>query len=184
MATIQDLKSFSLPAGFRGRPAWLVQLWWIVQATLFGLSPQFMYRWRRFLLRAFGARLGNGVLIRPSVRVTYPWKLRIGDNSWIGDGVLLYTLGDIEIGENSVISQYSRLMAGSHDYSSSSFDIYASPIVIGSEVWISSDVFVAPGVTIGRGAVIGARSSVFKDMPESMICYGYPAKPIRTRSRS
>ena len=63
---IQDLKSFVLPAVFRGRPAWLVQLWWIVQATAFRWSPQVMYGWRRFLLRIFGAKIGHAVMIRPT----------------------------------------------------------------------------------------------------------------------
>ena len=73
-APVQDLKSFVLPPNFRGRPAWFVQLWWIVQATLFRCSPQALYGWRRFLLRLFGAQVGRGVIIRPTVEITYPWK--------------------------------------------------------------------------------------------------------------
>jgi len=89
---IQDLSKSKVPPGFRGRPAWFVQLWWIVQTLLFHPSPQLFYGWRRFLLRAFGARIGKGVLIRPSVTVTYPWKLGIGDWSWVGDHATLYAL--------------------------------------------------------------------------------------------
>ncbi len=95
------LNKFSIPVGFRGKSALCVQLWWCVQATLFALSPQFMYRWRAFLLRLFGAKVGQGVIIRPSVRITYPWKVAIGDYSWIGDDVVLYSLGEISIGSNS-----------------------------------------------------------------------------------
>src|SRR5690349_13552741 len=102
---LQDLAQFRLPAAFRGRPGWFVQLWWIVQATLFGCSPQFMFGWRRMLLRLFGARVGDGVLVRPSARITYPWKVRIGAHSWIGDNAVLYSLGEIEVGTNAVISQ-------------------------------------------------------------------------------
>ena len=99
----QKLISFTLPSGFRGRPSWFVQLWWFVQNTLFRLSPQILYPWRRFLLRLFGASVGDGVLVRPSVRITYPWKVRIGDYSWLGDDVVLYSLGEIVIGRNTVI---------------------------------------------------------------------------------
>ncbi len=50
----------------------------------FRLSPQVLYGWRRWLLRRFGAHIGKGVLLRPSVQITYLWKLTIGD-AWIGD---------------------------------------------------------------------------------------------------
>jgi putative colanic acid biosynthesis acetyltransferase WcaF len=178
---IQNLEKFVLPKNFRAKSAITVQLWWIIQSTLFACSPQFLYGWRRFLLRLFGAKIGKHVIIRPSAKITYPWKLTIGDHSWIGDGVDLYTLGEIEIGKNAVISQKSYLCAASHDYTKETFDIYAQKIVIEDEAWIATDVFIAPGITIGKGAVIGARSTVLSDMPAGMVCVGYPAKPIKAR---
>lgn len=177
----QLLESFQLPFGFRGQPGFVVQIWWLVQASLFAWSPQFLYGWRRFLLRLFGAKIGQKVLIRPSVRVTYPWKLSIGDYSWIGDQVELYTLGEITIGANVVVSQRSYLCTGSHDFTRPTFDIYAKPIRIEDQVWVASDVFVAPGVTLGEGCVVGVRSTVLTDLPGGMLCYGSPAKAIRTR---
>jgi len=178
---VQDLRLFRLPENFRGRSAWTVQLWWLVQATLFNLSPQVLYGWRRWLLRLFGATIGRGVLLRPSVQITYPWKVSIGDWSWIGDNVSLYSLGAIEIGENVVISQNSYLCTGSHDFRKASFDIYAQKIVVEPESWIAADVFVAPGVRIGHGAVVGARSTVLQDLPSMMVCHGNPARSIRPR---
>jgi putative colanic acid biosynthesis acetyltransferase WcaF len=180
----QYLNHFQLPTNFRGRSAFTVQMWWLVQSFLLKLSPQFMYAWRRFLLRSFGAKIGPNVLIRPSVSVTYPWKLKIGDYSWIGDEVILYTLGEINIGSNTVISQRSYICTGSHDYTSPNFDIYAKAIHIGDQVWIAADVFVAPGVTIGDGTVVGARSTVLHDLPSGMVCYGNPAVPVKPRRRS
>lgn len=178
---IQDLSKFKLPSNFRGKPGWYVQLWWIVQDTLFRWSPQFMYGWRRFLLRLFGAKVGKRVLIRPTAKVTFPWKVKIGDYSWIGDDVVLYSLGEIEIGNNVVISQRSYICTGSHDYTKIDFPIFAKKIVIEDEAWLATDVFVAPGVRIGRGTVVGARSSVFKDLPPGKVCIGNPAKPIKDR---
>lgn len=181
MLKVQDLNLFRVPQGFRGRPAWFVQLWWVIQSTVFGLSPQFMYGFRRFILRLFGAKIGTRALIRPSARFTFPWKVSIGDRAWIGDNAVLYSLGEIDIGEDSVISQKSYLCTGGHDYEKPGFDIYAKKIEIGKCVWIAADVFVAPGVKIGDGAVIGARSSVFSSIPQYMVCYGNPAKPVRKR---
>jgi putative colanic acid biosynthesis acetyltransferase WcaF len=177
----QKLDEFKIPANFRGRNAVVVQFWWIIQASLFACSPQFAYKWRNFLLRGFGAKIGSNVIIRPSVKVTYPWKLKIGDNAWVGDNVDLYTLGEISIGRGAVVSQRSYLCTGSHDHAAEAFDIYAKPIVIEDEAWVATDVFIAPGITIGKGAVIGARSSVFKNMPAGMICIGNPAKPFKKR---
>ena len=180
----QHLDNFELPEKFRGRPAWVVQLWWLVQSSFFAWSPQFLYGWRRFLLRLFGAKIGIKVLVRPTARVTYPWKVSIGDHSWVGDDVVLYSLGEIEIGKHTVISQKSYLCTGSHDYAKPSFEIFAQPVKIEDEVWIATDVFVAPGVTIGKGTVVGARSTVLQDLPPGEICFGNPARPIKDRPSS
>jgi len=177
----QDLKLFKVPNNFRGRNGIVVQLWWLVQSILFHPSPQVLYGWRRFLLRLFGAKIGRHVIIRPSVTITYPWKVIIGDYSWIGDNVALYSLGEIKIGANSVISQQSYLCAGTHDYQSLAFDIYSPPITIEDEVWIATDVFIAPGVTVGKGAVVGARSSVFKTIEGGWVYAGNPLLKIKPR---
>jgi len=140
-----------------------------------------MYRWRRFLLRCFGAKIGKKVLIRPSVTVTYPWKVEIGDFSWIGDDVVLYSLGEIKVEENVVISQKSYICTGDHDYTKPDFPIFAKPVVIEKESWLATDVYVAPGVKIGEGAVVGARSSVFRDIEGGYVYVGTPVKKIKKR---
>jgi putative colanic acid biosynthesis acetyltransferase WcaF len=178
------LDQFSLPKDFRGRSPIIVQLWWLVESTIFAWSPQFMYGWRRFLLHLFGASIGQNVLIRPTARITYPWKVSIGDHAWIGDQVILYSLGAIEIGAHTVISQRSYLCTGYHDYTKTTFDISAQSIRVGSQAWIASDVFVAPGVTIGDGTVVGVRSTVLNDLPAGKVCFGTPAQPVRDRSVS
>lgn len=180
--SLQDLSKYKFPKDFRGRNVIMVQIWWFVEAVFFNLSPQFMYGWRRFLLRLFGAGIGAGVVLRPSVKVTYPWKLKIGDRSWIGDDVSLYSLGEIEIGADTVISQKCYLSSGSHRYNKTDFPIYSEKITIGDECWLATDVFVACGITVGKGTVVGARSSVFNNLPEGKVCYGNPAKVIRDRS--
>jgi len=133
------------------------------------------------LLRLFGAKIGKKVIIRPTARITYPWKVTIGDYSWIGDEVVLYSLGDIKIGKNTVISQRSYICTGTHDYNSEDFRIYAEGIDIGSKCWLATDVYIAPGITIEDGVVIGARSSVFSNLEAQKIYVGSPAKSIKKR---
>ncbi len=178
----QDLATFTMPGGFRGRSAVYVQIWWLVQSCLFKASPQICYGFRRWLLRRFGAKIGKGVLIRPTVEITYPWRLEIGDHSWIGDDVVLYSLGTIRIGSHAVVSQRSYICAADHNMKTTAFEIRAYPVTIEDEVWIATDVFVAPNVNVGRGTVVGARSSVFRDLPPGMVCCGSPCKPVATRS--
>jgi len=177
----QNLKEFSVPITFRGKSKITVQLWWIVQGTLFALSPQFFYGWRRFLLRSFGAKIGKGVLLRSSVKVTYPWNIEIGDYSWIGEDNVLYSLGKIKIGSNVALAHKVYINTGGHEYDKISFDIFSKPVVIEDECWLTNDVYVAPGVTIGKGSIIAARSSVLKSMPGGKICIGTPAIAIKDR---
>ena len=145
---------------------------------LFRWSSQVLYGWRRWLLCTFGARTERVMLVRPSVQVTYPWKLSIGDYAWIGDESVLYTLGEIEIGAHAVVSQRSYLCTGSHDYSQPTFDIFSKTIVVGDQAWLGTDVFVALGVAISAGTVVGARSSIFKSLPAGMVAVGSPAQVI------
>lgn len=177
----QDLQSFQVPKDFRKKNLFVVQVWGIVHSFLFTFSPQFMYGFRNTLLRLFGAKIGKNVKIRSSVKITYPWKLIIGDNTWIGEECYIYNLDYITIGSNVSIAHRNFFNTGGHDYSKTSFDIFAKPIVIEDQCWITSEVYISPGVTIGKGAIIGVRSSVFSNIEKGMICYGNPAKEIRKR---
>jgi putative colanic acid biosynthesis acetyltransferase WcaF len=177
----QDLKKFNVTKGFRGRSKVIVQLWWIVENTFFAMSPQFLYGWRRFLLRLFGAQVGRGVLIRSTAKFTYPWKVSIGDYSWIGEQTVFYSLDEIRIGTHVAIAHGVYFNTGLHDYTKKEFTILSKKIIIGDECWITNDVYIAPGVIIGRGTVVGARSSVYKDLPSNKVCIGNPVKIVRNR---
>lgn len=148
---------------------------------MFPLTPHSAHAPRRWLLRRFGATIGKGVVIRPTARFTYPWKVTIGDHSWIGDDVVLYSLDEIWIGAHCVISQQTYLCTGSHDSHDPAFGLETSEIAVGNGAWIAADCFVGPGVIIGANAVIGARSTVFSDQPEQQICWGRPCRPRRLR---
>jgi putative colanic acid biosynthesis acetyltransferase WcaF len=156
-------------------------LWYLVETTLFRLSPRPLYRWRNWLLRRFGARVAPSARIRSSVTVEVPWHLTVGPDAIIGDHVILYCLGPVTVGARTTVSQYCHLCAGTHDYTRIDFPLLRPPIVLGDDVWLAADVFVGPGVTVGTGAVVGARSNVFSDLPPWKVCVGSPAKPVKDR---
>lgn len=176
-----DLSKYDQKAFDRGRPSLIVLLWWLVQSVLFPLTLHNFNSWRCALLRLFGAQIGKNVVIRPTARFTYPWKVSIGDYSWIGDDVVLYSLDRITIGAHCVISQKSYLCTGSHDFTDVTFSLKTAPIVIHNGAWLATDCFVALGVTIGANSVIGARSSVFKDIPPQQVAWGNPTRPQYAR---
>jgi putative colanic acid biosynthesis acetyltransferase WcaF len=175
----QDLSRFTGTA--RGREAWRAQFWWLFQSLFVLPTPQYLFAWRRFALILFGAKIGKRVLIRPSVRVTYPWNLTIGDYVWIGDNVTLYSVAEISIGSHSVISQEAYLCAGTHDHQDITFPFKATPISIGEECWVAARAFVGPGVSIGEGAVVAAGSVVTDSVPAAAVVAGVPAKKIGDR---
>jgi putative colanic acid biosynthesis acetyltransferase WcaF len=179
-----DLRQYDLSQIDRGRKTWVVICWWLVQAIAFPLSLHNFNGFRCWLLRLFGAQIGKGVVIRPTARFTYPWKVSIGDYSWIGDDVVLYSIDRIEIGSHCSISQKSYLCTGSHDIGDRAFKLITAPIKIGNGVWVATDCFIAPGVNIGANSVIGARSSVFKDIPEGQVAWGSPCTPRYPREFS
>ncbi|MCC0175731.1 colanic acid biosynthesis acetyltransferase WcaF [Waterburya agarophytonicola K14] len=169
-----DLRQYNPSQHDRGRSSLIVILWWLLQGILFPLSLHNFNSFRAWLLRLFGAKIGRGVVIRPSARFIYPWKIAIGDYSWIGDDVVLYSVDRIEIGCHCVVSQKSYLCTGSHDITDRAFGLITAPVLIGNGTWIASDCFIAPGVAIGANSVIGARSSVFRNIPAEQIAWGTP----------
>ena len=172
-----DLRRYDQSGFDRGRPTWMIILWWFVQAIAFPLSFHNFNGLRIALLRWFGAKIGTGVVIRPTARFTYPWKVTIGDYSWIGDDVVFYSLAAIQVGAHCVVSQKSYLCTGSHDWQDPNFALIVAGIKIEDGVWIATDCFIAPGISIGANTVVGARSSVFSDLPGEQVCWGTPCRP-------
>lgn len=176
-----DLSRYDQSGFDRGRPTGLILLWWLVQAVIFPLTLHNMSGVRCWLLRLFGAKVGRRVVVRPSARFTYPWKVKIGDYCWLGDDVVFYSLDKIEIGAHAVVSQKCYLCTGSHDLRDRRFCLQTAPIRIGPGAWLATDCFVGLGVTIGANTVVGARSSVYRDLPPGKVAWGNPARVYRDR---
>ena len=160
-----------------GRAAWM-----LLGKPVFRFSFHNWYQFRARLLRLFGAKVGKGVAIRPTVRIEVPWMVELDDDCTIGDYAILYSLGKIHVGKRAIISQYAHLCAGTHDYADHTFRLLRTPVTIGDDVWVGADAFIGPGVTVGPLTVVGARSSTYKDLPSRQVCVGNPAKPIKERS--
>lgn len=176
-----DLASFNNSWFDPGRGALVRSLWCLVNCLFFlNPIPVSIALKRRFLI-LFGARIGDGVVIKPRVNIKYPWNLQIGGHSWIGEGVWLDSLTLIRIGENVCISQGAYLCTGNHDWKSTKFGLIVGPIVIENNAWIAAQASVGPGVTVRNGAILGFGAVACQDLEAWSIYAGNPAAKIRQR---
>lgn len=156
-------------------------IWEVLSRPIFMWTPRPFWRWRCLVLRIFGARVGKNVHVYPTVRISIPWNLIIGDQVAVGDRAILYSLGTISIGRNATISQGAHLCAGTHDYRDRAMPLLKEPIAIGAGAWVCADAFVGPGVNVGELAVVGARAVVVRDVAPSVVVVGNPARIVRRR---
>lgn len=134
-----------------------------------------------WLLQLFGAKVGCGVVIKPGVNIKYPWKLVIGDYSWIGENVWIDNLAQVRIGSHVCISQGALLLTGNHNYKKQTFDLITGEITLEDGVWIGAKSMVCPGVICRSHSVLAVGSVATKDLDAYFIYQGNPALPVRDR---
>ncbi len=176
-----DLSRFDNSTFDRGAGRLKEVCWLLVRRLFFEPSWLPANCLRCWLLRRFGATVGRGVVIKPGVKITFPWRMHIGDFAWIGEDAFLLNLVPITIGCNVCISQRAFLCTGNHDYKTPAFDLVASPILIEDGVWIGAAAWVGPGVTAGSHAVLTAGSVAAADLSPYTVYSGNPAVAIRPR---
>ncbi len=176
-----NLAEFSNPDFDRGAGVVREALWLIVRLFLFQLCPFSFSRLKCAVLRLFGGRVGRGVVIKPNVKITFPWKLTLGDHVWLGEECWLLNLAPITIESHVCISQRAFLCTGNHNYKSPAFDLITEPIVVEQGAWVGACAFVGPGVTIGSHAVLTAGSVATKSLVRFGIYRGNPAVLIKQR---
>lgn len=145
-----DLARFERPS-IPGNPSIAVRgTWYMVNALLLrsavlGLLPS---RVKARILRLFGAKVGQGVVIKPRVDIKSPWFLEIGDHVWLGEKVWIDNHTTVRIGSNSCISQGAYIFTGNHDWSEPAFAFFCKPVQIGEGVWVTAFAKVTPGMVI------------------------------------
>jgi putative colanic acid biosynthesis acetyltransferase WcaF len=156
-------------------------LWMLVQATLWKLCARPAHSLRPYILRLFGCRTSENVYISGSAWIEMPWLLECGHLVTIGQRAILYNLGGLSIGNQTVLSQDVYICGGTHDYTDPTYPLLRKRITIGNGVWIAAGAFIGPGVTIGDGAVVGARAVVMRDVEPWTVVAGNPARVIKRR---
>ena len=158
-------------------------IWNIVNGSIFRILCTNQFNGIRVvILRIFGAKIGKRSGVYSSVKIWSPKNLRIGENSWIGPKCNVYNVGNVIIGDNVTISQNTHLCGASHDYKSRNFDLIYGDINILGNTWIAADSFIFMDVSIGPNSIVGARSVVFKTIPQNSIAGGNPAKIFKEKT--
>ena len=182
MNSCPDLSAFDNRWYNPGRPAIVRALWFFCGLPILRSSLIPSSALRRSLLRIFGANIGCAVVIKPGVRIKYPWFLSVGDHSWIGEDVWIDNLARVVIGHDACVSQGTYLCTGNHDWSDPSFGLVVKPITLRDGSWIGARSVICPGVTVGECGVTGAASTVSSDVPPYEVHAGNPARFVRTRN--
>lgn len=176
------LKDFDKSIGFNREASTIkVIAWYIVKILFFLTAFPFPCAFKIALLRLFGAKVGDGLVIKPRVNIHYPWKLDIGKDVWIGEEVFILNFEKMTIGDNVCISQRAFLCGGNHDYRVPSMPYRNAPIVLEDGCWVGAACFIGPGVTIGLDTVVSAGSVVTKSLEPNGIYKGNPAVYIKPR---
>lgn len=155
--------------------------WYFINIVFFKNTVNVSSGSKVFLLKLFGARVGEGVVIKPGVNIKYPWKLTIGNHSWIGEAAWIDNLSDVSIGESVTISQGAMILTGSHDHTKESFDFISFPVVLEDGAWIGAKAVVYGGVTAGSHSVLGINSVAENNLQPYTIYKGNPAVPVLKR---
>ena len=156
-------------------------IWYIINCCCFRNPLMPFSGVKVFLLRLFGAKIGNGVVIKPSVNIKYPWFLKVGNNTWIGEQVWIDNLAMVTIGNNACLSQGALLLTGNHDYKKTTFDLITGEITIEDGVWIGAKAIVCPGVICKSHAVLSVSSVASSNLEPYTVYSGNPATAIRKR---
>jgi len=138
------------------------------------------------ILRLFRADLRTAA-IADGVTIWFPWRVTIGRDSTLNQGVIVDGFGGVRIGSGVRIAAYSCINTADHDFSDPAIPIaeqgfLVSGVDIADDVWIGAGVKINKGVRIGAHSVIGAGSVVTRDIPGDSVAAGVPCRVLRGRA--
>ena len=169
--------SWYQPGSFIRRTAWFFLGQPLVRSMIMPSSAL-----RVFVLRLFGARIGEGVTVKPGVNVKYPWFLTVGNDCWIGERCWIDNLSAVRLGNDVCLSQDVYLCTGNHNWSDPSFGLMIAPIHCYDGSWAAARSMLGPGSVLSEGAVAGAGAVVNGTVPPFEIHSGNPARFVRQRT--
>lgn len=156
-------------------------MWEITWMAMCAWTPKPFNRWRLFWLRIYGAKINGYPFVHQRVRISIPWNLVLYDRACLGDGAIVYSLGEIILMEDATVAQEVYLCTGTHDFSNPVRPLQTGKIVIGKSAFVGARAFVMPGVSIGDKAIVGACSVVTRNVDVATIVAGNPARKIQSR---
>ncbi len=159
-------------------------LWLLISAVFFDTWVPWPSYLKAAVLRLFGAKIGKGVVLKPHVRIKYPWRLSIGDDCWIGEGVWIDNLAQVSLGNDVCLSQRCMIETGNHDWSDPRFGLIVRGVVIADGAWAAVGSLLLPGSRLEAQAVLGAESVLTHVAEPSGIYLGNPAQKVRMRHLS
>ena len=180
--TMVNLRNYDNSWYSPGRSVVWRGLWMFVGLPLFRSTWFASSAARVALLRLFGARIGQRVVVRQQVTIKYPWHLIIGDDCWIGEQAWIDNLTQVRLGSSVCISQGAYLCTGNHDWRDPAFGLRVAPIELEQGAWAGARCLLMPGVRLGEGAVVGAGSVVSGSVPAYHVVAGNPACFIKERT--
>lgn len=176
-----DLSRFNI-SWYNPGPRWKIILWFITNSIFINTYLPLPISLKVAILRLFGAKIGNKVVVKPGVNIKYPWLLQVGNEVWIGEQVWIDNLSEVYIGNNVCLSQGALLLTGNHDYSRSTFDLTTRPITLADGVWIGARSVVCAGVRCESHAVLSVNSVATRSLDAYGIYQGNPAVWVRQRN--
>ncbi|MBS1735476.1 MAG: WcaF family extracellular polysaccharide biosynthesis acetyltransferase [Bacteroidetes bacterium] len=157
--------------------------WYFVNTVFFRTSFFPFSGFKVFLLKLFGAKAGQNILIKPAVNIKYPWFLKLGNNVWIGEEVWIDNLGMVSIGDNVCLSQGSMILSGNHDYTKPGFNLIIKEIMLEDGVWIGAKAIVCNGVVCKSHSVLLVGSVAVRCLEAYGIYQGNPAVKVKDRNK-
>lgn len=137
---------------------------------------------RETLLRRLFGSLGARPVLQSPFFCDYGYNIHAGDRIEINFDCVFLDVCEIRFGDNCLVGPGVHIYTATHPVSVGDRERgveFGKPVRIGHNVWLGGRSVVLPGVTIGDGSIIGAGAVVTKDVPDSVIVAGNPARILR-----